>query len=306
MMSKTSLASMPSDQLLAKSAFANTHLTIPLGEITPLKSISENMKKSSKYQQVLASVMAVGLVEQLVVFADHKNGGVYYLLDGHLRLEALKDLGAKETTCLIATDDDTYTYNKKINRLASVQSINMIIRAVDLGVSPEVIGKALNLSTTTIRSKFHLLDGICDEAIKELSDKEFPSGVFLILKKMKPLRQIEAVNLMRLQKNYSIKFAKLILLSTPQEQLVTDLKKKISTVTSELLAKYERELGNLQARTKTAEDSFSQNTLQLTIIKSYITKLLENAEVVKWLANHHHAYLTEFQKITELVQLPTS
>ncbi len=67
MMSKTSPTSMPRDQLLAKSAFANTHLTIPLGEITPLKSISENMKKSSKYQQVLASVMAVGLVEQLVV-----------------------------------------------------------------------------------------------------------------------------------------------------------------------------------------------------------------------------------------------
>src|SRR3546814_12071605 len=58
----------------------------------------------------------------------------YSLLDGHLRVEVLKDLGITEVECLVAADDDTYTYNKRINRLAPIQEHRMIQRAIDRGV----------------------------------------------------------------------------------------------------------------------------------------------------------------------------
>lgn len=46
------------------------------------------------------------------VRADPRNAQHYLLLDGHLRIEALKDLGIKNVDCIIATNDDTYSYNK--------------------------------------------------------------------------------------------------------------------------------------------------------------------------------------------------
>src|SRR3546814_7920739 len=69
----------------------------------------------------------------------------YSLLDGHLRVEVLKDLGITEVECLVAADDDTYTYNKRINRLAPIQEHRMIQRAIDRGVPRARIADALGL-----------------------------------------------------------------------------------------------------------------------------------------------------------------
>ena len=65
--------------------------------------------------------------------------GAYFLLDGHLRIEALKELGIEEVECLIATDDDTYTYNKRVNRFPPIQEHRMIARAMDRGVAAELL-----------------------------------------------------------------------------------------------------------------------------------------------------------------------
>ena len=43
------------------------------------------------------------------------------LVDGHLRHAALSDLGNSEAPCLIADDDEAFTYNKRVNRLATIQ-----------------------------------------------------------------------------------------------------------------------------------------------------------------------------------------
>ena len=49
--------------------------------------------------------------------------------------------------------------------------------------------------------------------------------------------------------------------------------------------------------------------LHLTVAKGYIRKLLGNARVVRWLTQHRHEYLTEFQFVAEiesLVPAPTA
>jgi hypothetical protein len=47
--------------------------------------------------------------------------GPYMLVDGHLRHAALMDLGNSEAPCLIADDDEAFTYNKRVNRLSTIQ-----------------------------------------------------------------------------------------------------------------------------------------------------------------------------------------
>ena len=48
-----------------------------------------------------------------------------------MRIEALRDLGETEVDCLIATDDETFTYNKRVNRLSAPQEHRMIVRAIE-------------------------------------------------------------------------------------------------------------------------------------------------------------------------------
>ncbi|WP_337729564.1 plasmid partitioning protein RepB C-terminal domain-containing protein [Sinorhizobium meliloti] len=85
-----------------------------------------------------------------MVFADTRSAGTWYLLDGHLRLEALKELGFAKVECLVATDDDTYTYNKRVNRLAPIQKHRMIARAIERGVSSADIADALGLQVESV------------------------------------------------------------------------------------------------------------------------------------------------------------
>ena len=115
----------------------------------------------------------------------------HLLLDGHVRLVALRDLGHSAAPCLIATDDETYTYNNRINRLSTIQEHIMIRRAVERGVPPERLAKALSVDVSQITKKVNLLDGICPEAIELFKDRQFSVELGRVIRKMKPTRQVE-------------------------------------------------------------------------------------------------------------------
>lgn len=102
-------------------AFERQTVSVPISVIVPLKSLREGIRESKKYAQIVNSIKAIGLVEAPVIIADTQHSGRYFLLDGHLRIEALKELGTETVDCLVATDDETYTYNKRVNRLPPLQ-----------------------------------------------------------------------------------------------------------------------------------------------------------------------------------------
>ena len=287
-----------------KKAFLDECVRVEVANIIPLKISRPAVKESLKYQQILASIQEVGLVEPPAVTPVPGRSGQYFLLDGHLRIEALKDLGESEVDCLVATDDDTYSYNKRTNRLSAVQSNKMIVRAMERGVSAERLGKALGLSPQTIKQKFRLLNGICAEAISLLGDTDCPANVFHHLRQMKPLRQIEAAELMIGNKNLSVLLAKALLAATPSDQLAVPRKNQPDQISAESIARLERELAALQMQIKTVEEDYGPDVLHLTVIKGYLTKLLANAAVVRWLARHQPEFLKEFQSIAEVTELP--
>ncbi|KAB2916338.1 MAG: chromosome partitioning protein ParB, partial [Dechloromonas sp.] len=175
-----------------KLAFETTSLRIPLGDIEPIRVVTTAIKKSVKYAQIAASIREVGIIEPPVVVRVKGKEDRYRLLDGHMRIEILKERGDKDVVCLIATDDEAITYNKRISRMAIVQEHKMILKALEKGVSEERLARALNVNITTIRDKRRLLDGICEEVEKLLQDRMVPINTFSELKKMRPMRQIEA------------------------------------------------------------------------------------------------------------------
>jgi ParB-like chromosome segregation protein Spo0J len=148
---------------------------VPITNILPLKQLKPIVRSSQKFQQVLSSVREVGIIEPLIVFPQDGKSGMFLLLDGHVRLEALKQLGHTHARCLIATDDEAYTYNKRVNRIATIQEHVMILKTIKSGVSEERIAKVLNVDVGSIRKKRDLLDGICKEAAEILKNRHLSS-----------------------------------------------------------------------------------------------------------------------------------
>jgi ParB-like chromosome segregation protein Spo0J len=284
-------------------AFEKVGVRLAIADIAPLHLVSEQTRKSAKYLQIAASVREIGLVEPPVVARDKSEKGKYLLLDGHLRLAALRDIGEDEVTCLISTDDEAFTYNKRVNRLVIVQEHRMIVEAIERGVSEERIARALNLDVKTIHLKVKLLHGICLEAAELLKDKPIATGAAWTLKRMAPLRQIEAANLMIAMNKYSTSYAKTLLAATPQDQLADrNRPKAIRGLTDEQTALIQRESENLQREFKLAEQSYGSDHLDLVLARGYLSSLLANRRVVRYLAQHQNEILREFQKITEADQ----
>src|ERR1700760_4693867 len=143
-----------------------------------------------RYKRIVASMAEVGIVEPLVVARRREDTSPYMLVDGHLRHAALADLGHSEAPCLIADDDEAFTYNKRVNRLATVQEHYMIVRAIERGVSEEKLARALNVDIKRIKTKrsavirvgeygpfFSLLDGVCPKVAEMLKDKSIDTDV---------------------------------------------------------------------------------------------------------------------------------
>ncbi|WP_430389538.1 plasmid partitioning protein RepB C-terminal domain-containing protein [Blastomonas fulva] len=94
---------------------------------------------------------------------------------------------------MVANDDETYTYNKRVNRLPPVQEHRMIVRAIERGVTAAMIADALGLEVQSIRARFRLLDGICPEAADMLKDTNCSMKVFDMLRRMSNMRQPAAL-----------------------------------------------------------------------------------------------------------------
>jgi hypothetical protein len=271
---------------------------LDLSDIKPLKSVAVSLKKTAKYAQIVASIGQVGIVEPPVVVRDPDDPGKYLLLDGHLRIEALKDTGATHVVCLISTGDEAFTYNKRVNRIAIIQEHRMIIKAVERGVSEERIAKSLNVDVQNIRRKKRLLEGICSEVIEILNDKHIAFHAFAELKKLAPLRQIEAAELMVAMNKYTIGYAKSLVAATPASQFAEGFRPRaIRGVSEDQRALMERESGNLDREFRIAEQSYGTDHLDLVLANGYLGKLLKNARVVRYLTQHHQEILVEFQKL---------
>jgi hypothetical protein len=281
-------------------AFEGSGAVISLAAIDLLRPVTPAVRKSVKYAQIAASIREVGIIEPPVVARKKGSIGRYLLLDGHIRLDILSTIGAVEVACLISTDDEAFTYNKRVNRLATIQEHRMILKAIERGVPDDRIARALNVNVSTLREKKNLLNNICPEAVDLLADKHVPLGSFAMLRKMAPTRQIEAAELMISMNKYTINYSRSLLIATPPDQLLEGPKQRIvKGLSDQQLALMERESSALERAFKVAEQSYGEDRLALVITKGYLSRLLGNSRVARYLTQNHADISTEFQKLTE-------
>jgi len=285
---------------IIKQGFLERLIELGLEELLTTKSISIYAMKCRKYGQVLSSIREVGLIEAPVV-APLRKGKGYLLLDGHLRIMALKELGVERVACLISTDDETYTYNKYINRLSAIQEHRMIVKAVQSGVSEEKLARVLNLDIGTIRNKKNLLEGICPEAVELLKDKVVPEPVFKVLRKMKAPRQITAAMLMNDQNKFNCNYAKALLDATPANQLVNKGKpKKETPAILARQARLEEESLALSREIGSLKEQYGTAMIDMTSMQAYLKSLIGNEAVAKYLRELHGPTYGKFKEIAEL------
>jgi ParB-like chromosome segregation protein Spo0J len=281
-------------------AFEPQGMVVPITSILPLKQIKQSITSTQKFQQVLASVREVGIIEPLIVFPQNGGLDAFLLLDGHIRLEVLKQLGETDARCLVATDDETYTYNKRVNRMATIQEHAMILKATRNGVSEERIAKVLRVDVASIRQKRDLLKGICPEAAEILKNRRISLGTFFYLRKLKPMRQIEIAELFVTASNFSVPYAKALFAATQPEMLVDPEKHKmVKGLSPEQITKMEKEMEGLQRDLKVVEESHGTQVLNLVLARGYLVKLFANNRVARYLDQHYSDVFYELKTMSE-------
>jgi hypothetical protein len=285
-----------------KLAFEEASVRLPISAIVPLRDVSETIRKTMKYNQIAASINEIGIIEPPVVVRDAQDYDRYNLLDGHLRVDILRLRGDKEVVCLVATDDEAFTYNKRVSRIATIQEHKMILNAVRKGVSEERLARALNVDITNIRIKRNLLVGICPEVAEILRDRHVPINIFKELRRFQPLRQIEAAQAMIAMNRFSVSYAKSLVASTPPDQLIDRKPVKARGLTADQIAVMQRETENLDREFRSIESSYGVDHLDLVVAIGYVSKLLGNARVVRYLAQQNPTILSEFQKCVDFHQ----
>jgi ParB-like chromosome segregation protein Spo0J len=281
-----------------ENAFLLEPVTVPLAKLLPSRPVTDEARASVRYRKIAASIPEVGIIEAPIVFPSKDEKGGYVILDGHLRIDVLRQMKVGDVVCLVSKDDEDCTYNHRVNRLAPIQEARMLRRAIANGASETRLARALNLTVDTLRDTQARLDGICPEALEILKDKPITESALRVLKKVKPLRQISMAEMMHATATYSSSYAHALLLGTPNEQLVEGAKKP-TPARPEDLAKMERELAGLERDFALVSETYAKNTFDLTLARAYLKKLLENARVGRYLAKKHAEVLREFQTMIE-------
>ena len=280
-----------------KVAFEMRKREVELARLLPTKVV-KNAHNLRRYRAIFDSIPELGLIEPLMVFPQSGGGDNYLVLDGHLRLLALKQWGWKTADVIVANEDERYTYNARVNRLPPIQAHKMIVKAVRNGVKPERLSAALFMPMHTVSALINLLDGINPEAAELLKDKQMTADAIRLLRKVTGLRQIEIAELMVSANNFTKAYAEALVLGTSQDQMVSPQeRKKKAGMTAEEVARMEREMESLEQDFKAIETNYTENMMSLTLARGYIKRLLENNRVLRHLREHHGDLLTEFEAI---------
>jgi len=289
---------VPTGEGKAKIGFEMRTIRLLLENILPVRLINDAEKRAHRYETILASIPVVGLVEPLVVYPQKGQPGKYMLLNGHMRYYAMKELEITFADCIIARDDESFTYNARISRLPAIQEHKMITRAVNSGASLERIAAALNISPRLVQASMKLLNGINDEAVDLLKDKPISPQALRMMKKVTGERQIEMARMMIDANNFHAGYVEGLVLGTRKDQLVSaDLPKKKKGMTAEAIAKMEQEMEMLESGMKAITENYKENMFTLQTAHTYIKALLNNLRVAKYLKAKHAEINREFENM---------
>jgi hypothetical protein len=223
-----------------KIGFEMRTMRLALEDISPMRQIKDLHKGIMRYKKILASIKEVGLVEPLAVYPQKDAPGKYLL----------------------------NTYNARVSRLPPIQEHKMIVKAVNDGVSPERLAAALNMPVHVVKASINLLNGIHEQAVELLKDKNISPRAIRLLKQVNGMRQIEIADMMVTHNNFFTGYVEALVLGTPKDQLANpDEPKKKKGMSAEDIARMESEMESLERDLKAVTDNYTENIFILQTLK---------------------------------------
>ena len=265
---------------------------IPIIRLRPLR---ERKVAQREFERIRASIHAIGLIEPLVVFPEHED---FVILDGVQRYRALLELGIEVVPCLLGERREAFTGNRMVNRVSPVQENRMIERSLE-ELDEQTIAAALGIASITHRIKKTLLQQLHPEVAAAYDEGTITRTCATELTHVKPARQHEILSVMKGYKDFSVAFARSLILKTPPAQRDTRRRHKHNPWVK--AAQHKNDLLKKLVDAEQKHDFYSrlykQYTIDLLRLAIYARTLLTNSAVRAHLDQHHPAIVARFEAI---------
>jgi hypothetical protein len=164
------------------------------------------------------------------------------------------------------------------------------------GLALEQISASLPTDFEMIRREQGDSTGICSNAIDLLKTHAVTVSSLLLLKRMKPIRQIEVAEQMVTSSIYSAGFIRVLMYATKPEFLVEGFQERQNRSWSEMATQhFARESETLLRDLRRIKSDLARESLYLTVFQAYIGRLLENVKVRRYLERKHPGILGVLQ-----------
>lgn len=267
---------------------------IDIERLVPLKDRDINFRKNRGYKKILSSISTIGLIEPLCVY---KENGEYLILDGFLRYKALQQLGVDTIPCILYPTKEAYTFNRMINKLSAVQESRMLresLKTIDQNTVADVFGiKSIQhrLGTDLLKQLHqNIISAVDQEVLSRRCAKE--------LTYVSRARQAQILKEMEKSEDYSISFARAMIIKTPSS--MRNQKKKNTKPWRENTERKQElvdKLETVQKRYDFYTDLYRQYSADLLKLYIYVRKLITNEKVRIYLDIQYPEILERFEKI---------
>ncbi len=266
-------------------------MDIPMIKLRPLRERSVTKRE---YQRILASIKATGLIEPLVVYPE---GEDYVILDGVQRYRALLELGVEVAPCILGQRREAFTGNRMVNRVSPVQEKRMIEKSLE-ELDERTIAEALGLGGIAHRLKKALIRQLHPDVAGAFDQGKITRGCAKEMTYVKPPRQKEILSAMECYQDYSVAFAKALILKTPPGQRESRGRKKgpwdkSAQRKSDLLKK----LAEAEQKHDFYSRLYKQYTVDLLRLAIYARSLLTNNRIRTYLDEHYPAIVTRLEGV---------
>jgi ParB-like chromosome segregation protein Spo0J len=260
-----------------------------------LRPRHERKISKREYERIRASILAVGLIEPLLVFPEDD---YYIILNGHQRYRILLELGVETVPCIFAAEKESFTSNRMVNRLSPLQESRMIKKSLD-ELDEKTIATALGITHIAHRLNATLLKQLHPAVATAFDAETINRACVLELSYVTPKRQEEILRTMENYKDYSVPFARSLVLKTPQHA-----RAKNRTGVKNPWARSEQRKSDLLKKLADAEEKhdfyttlYRQYSINLLKLVIYVRLLVTKERIAAYLRESHPDILATCQEI---------
>jgi hypothetical protein len=266
-------------------------LDIPIIRLRPLR---DRKVPKRAYDKILASIKAIGLLEPLIVYPD---GEDYVILDGAQRYRALLELGVEVVPCILGKRRETFTSDRMVNQVSPIQESRMIEKSLT-ELDEQTISTTLGLVRINHRLKKLLLQQLHPDVALAFDQGKLGRMCAQELTYVKPQRQKDILTAMDGYKDYSVAFARTMILKTPPALRDTRKRKhdpwdKTAQKKNDLL----KQLSQAEEKHDFYSRLYKQYTIDLLRLAIYARSLLTNNRIRAYLDQHQSAIAARFEAV---------